>query len=73
MRNVSSGICEQQMPKSACASAQSELGLCCPLTKSCDTIECINGEQMPRRDFAHTRYKSESIICACSDTPLRLT
>ena len=27
---------------------QSDQGLCCRLTKSFNTIECFNGEQMPR-------------------------
>ena len=30
------------------ANAQSDQSLPCPLTESMDTIECINGEQMPR-------------------------
>ena len=35
----------------------SYIRLCCLLTESLDTIECINGEQMP----SHSRYKSESV------------
>ena len=35
--NVSSNICGQRKPRSACASAQSDLGLCCPLTESLNT------------------------------------
>ena len=27
---------------------QSDQGLCCPLTESLDTIECISGEKMSR-------------------------
>ena len=42
-KNVSSGICGQRRPRSACASAQSDQGLWYPLTESLDTIECING------------------------------
>ena len=38
---VSSGICGQWRPRSACASAQSDQGLRCPLPESLDTIECI--------------------------------
>ena len=45
-RNVSSDICEQRGPRSACASAQSDQSLHCPLTGSLDTIEAINGEQI---------------------------
>ena len=40
--NVSSCICGQPRPRSACASAQSDQGLHCPLTESLDTIDCIN-------------------------------
>ena len=42
-----SGICGQRRSRSACASAQPDQGLCCPLTESLKTIECVNGEQMP--------------------------
>ena len=41
MRKVSSGICGQQRPRSACASAQSDQGLHCRLTESLDTIDTI--------------------------------
>ena len=44
----------------ACAFAQSGQGYCCLLTETFDTIECINGGQMPKWDFAHARDKSES-------------
>ena len=37
-------MCGQQRPQSDFASAQSDLGLCCPSRESSDTIECINGE-----------------------------
>ena len=53
-----SGICGQRRPRSACASAQSDQGLRCPLTESLDTIECMNGEQMPGWNFTHVRYES---------------
>ena len=59
--NVSSGICRQWRPRSACASAQSDQGLHCPLTESLDTIKCINGKQMPGWDFAHEWDESESV------------
>ena len=45
-KNVSSGICGQQRPRSACASMQSDQGLHCLLTESLDTTECMNGEPM---------------------------
>ena len=45
-KSVSLGICGQQRPRSACASAQSDQGLCCPLTESFDTIKCIRGERL---------------------------
>ena len=38
---LSLGICRQQMPRSACTSAQSDQGLHCPQTESLDTKECI--------------------------------
>ena len=50
--NMSTGICGQRMPRSDCASAQSDQGLRCPLTESLDTIECNNGK-MPGWDSAH--------------------
>ena len=37
------------------AHALSDRGLCCPPTESLNIIECINGELMPRSDFAHAR------------------
>ena len=43
------------MPRSDCASAQSDQGLHCPLTKSLDTTECMNGEQRPGVYFAHEK------------------
>ena len=49
---VSSGICRQRGPRSACASAQSDQGLRCPQTDSSDIIECLSAEQMPGCDFA---------------------
>ena len=45
--HVSSGIGGQRRPRSACASAQSDQGLHCPLTESFDTIKRIIGAQMP--------------------------
>ena len=44
--NLSSGICGQRRPRSACANAQSDQGLRRLLTESLDTIEYMNGEQM---------------------------
>ena len=40
MRTVSLGVCGQWKPRSACASAQSDQGLRCQLTKSLDTTKC---------------------------------
>ena len=68
-KNLSSGICGQQRPRSDCASVQSDQGLRCPLTESCDIIECINGELMPRSDFAHARMTLNlCILCTFDDT-----
>ena len=53
-----SGICRRRRPRPdcadrpACASAQSDQGLHCALTESLDTIECMNGEQIPGWCFA---------------------
>ena len=47
MRKRVSGICGQRRPRSACAFAQSDQGLHCPLTESLDTMECMNDEQTP--------------------------
>ena len=46
-KKLSLVLCGQQRPRSACASAQSDQGLHCPLTESLDATECINGAQMP--------------------------
>ena len=40
LKHMSPGICGRQRLRSACASAQSDQGLCCPLTEL-DFIECI--------------------------------
>ena len=53
--NVSSDICWQRRPRSACASAQSDHGLHCPLTESLDTTECMYGEQRPRWYLLHVQ------------------
>ena len=45
--NLSSGISGQRRPRSACAFAQSDQGLHCPLTESVATTKCINGKQRP--------------------------
>ena len=52
---MSSCICEQRRPRSACASAQSDQGLPCPLTESLDSKESFNGEKMAGCDFAHVQ------------------
>ena len=43
-KNVSSDICAQRMPRSACASAKSDQGTRCPLTESLGTKKCMNRE-----------------------------
>ena len=43
------------MPRSACASVQSDQGIHCQLTESLDTTECMNSEQMPGWDSAHVQ------------------
>ena len=60
-KNVSSGICGQRRPRSACAFAQSDQGLHIPLTESLNTITCTKVEQMPGWDFAHAQDESESV------------
>ena len=55
MQKRSLGICGQRKPRSACASAQSDQGLHCPLTESLDTTECMNGEQGTGWYFAHAQ------------------
>ena len=50
-----SGVCGQRRPRSACASAQSDQSLHCPLTEALDTTECMNEEQIPGRYFAHVQ------------------
>ena len=52
MRTCVFEIYRQRSPRSACAFAQSDLGLHCLLTKSLDTTECMHGEQRPRWYFA---------------------
>ena len=56
---VSSGICEQRRPRSDCASAQSDQGLCCSQTEPLDTIhiDCLNGKQIPGFAFVHVQDK----------------
>ena len=56
--NMSSGICWQWRPRSACAFAPSDQVDCCPLqvTEAFDTIKCFNGEQMPGRDCARAGW-----------------
>ena len=53
--NVSSDICEQRRPRSACAYAQSDQGIHFPLTELLDTTECMNGEQMLECHFEHAQ------------------
>ena len=53
--NVSSDICGQRRSRSACASAQSDQSLTCPLTESLDATEYFNGEQTTECYFARTQ------------------
>ena len=55
------GICGHWRPWSDCASAESDQGLHCPLTKSLNTTECMSGEQRPGWDFAYMLDESESV------------
>ena len=66
--NMSSGICGQRRPRSACASAQSDLDVRCSLPESLDTIECINRGQMPGWDFPHTWDLNLYILRMLEDT-----
>ena len=50
-----SGICRHGRLTSACASAQFDQDLHCPLTELLDTTKCINGEQCSRWYFAHAQ------------------
>ena len=50
--NVTSGICGQRRPRSACTSAQSDQGLPCPQTELLYSTECLNGKQMPGCTFS---------------------
>ena len=52
--NVSSGICGQRRPRSACAFAQSDRALHCPLTEPLDTTEYTDGAI------------ARMILCACT-------
>ena len=60
--NVSSDICGQQRPRSACASAQSDQGLDCPLTEILDTTECMDIEQRSALYFVHAKNDLYSCI-----------
>ena len=46
---------KQQIPRSACAYAQSDRRLHCLLKEALDTTGSINGKQKPERYFAHTK------------------
>ena len=51
----------QRRSRSACASAQSDQGLHCPLTESSGTIKCING----KREFAKRLCMREMNLNLC--------
>ena len=67
--NVSSGICGQRRPRSACASAQSDQGLHYLLTESADTTECM---QRPGGYFAHAQDDLNLRILRVFDVPVLL-
>ena len=60
-KNVSSDICGQRRPRSACAFAQSNQGLRCPQSEQLNTIKRFNIEQIAGGHFAHAWGISESI------------
>ena len=68
-KSVPSGICGQWRPRSACAFAQSDQALHCPLPES---LECTNGEQRPGWDLAHAQNDVIRTFWACSKTLFRL-
>ena len=70
--NVSSGICGQRRSRSACTSAQSDQGLYYSLKESLETIEYINGDQIPEWDFLHTRDDWICTFCTCLKTRFRV-
>ena len=51
--NMSSGICGQRRPSSACTFAQSDQSIQCPLTESLNTTKCTNVDQRPGWYIAH--------------------
>ena len=69
--NASSGIYGQWRPKSACVSAQSNQGLCCPLTQSLDTIESLK-KNIRMRLCACVGWMRIHAFCAWSNTQFAL-
>ena len=53
--------------------SQSDQGLCCLLTESFDTIDCISGEQKPAWDSACLGWNWIWEFCTCSKTYFHLT
>ena len=47
-------ICGQRRPWSACAFAQADLGLRCPLTESMDIVVYVDKQRMSRPDCTDT-------------------
>ena len=80
---MSSIICGQRRSRSACASAQSDQDLHCPLSESLDTTECMNGEQKlilcacaGWSEFAHFAYNwrhAQDDLCIWSKAVFNLT
>ena len=56
VKNVSSSICGQRKPRSACAFAQSDQVFRCPQTDFLDTIECYNESKCPD-ETAHVHIR----------------
>ena len=59
--NVSSGICGQRRPRSACPSAQSDQGLRCPLTGQMTLQNVSMGSKCPDETSKHVWDESESV------------
>ena len=54
-------IYRQHRPWSACANAQADLGLCCPLTESADAVVHVDEQKMPRLDWSEPTLSTKCI------------
>ena len=50
MKRALMQFCGQRRPRSACANAQAELGLHCPLTELMNTVVYVDEQRMLRSD-----------------------